>query len=133
MDGIIRTRVGYAGGTSNNPTYHKLASHSETIQVNYDPTKISYDELLEIFWHSHNPTVPSFSHQYKSIIFYHNEAQKRLAIEAKEREEAKLEARIYTEILPFSEFYLAEAYHQKYYLQQETDLMKDLRAIYPTT
>lgn len=133
IDGVIRTRVGYAGGTSNNPTYYNLGDHSETIQIDYDPTQISYDELLDVFWDSHDPTVPPFSQQYKSVIFYHNEAQKRLAIESKEQEEARLGRKIVTEIIPFSKFYLAEDYHQKYYLQQEPELMKDFNTIYPDT
>ena len=74
-----------------------------------------------------------FSQQYKSIIFYHNEVQERLAIESKRQEEAKLGRKIVTEVIPFMEFYLAEAYHQKYYLQQEQDIMKELSAIYPAT
>ena len=77
--------------------------------------------------------MPPFSQQYKSIIFHHNEAQKRLAIESKEQEEAKLGRKIATEIIPFSKFYLAEDYHQKYYLQQEPELMKDFNTIYPDT
>lgn len=74
-----------------------------------------------------------FSQQYKSIIFYHNEVQRRLAIESKQQEEAKLGRKVTTEIIPFSEFYLAEDYHQKYYLRQEPELMKDFNTIYPDT
>ena len=130
---MIRTRVGYAGGTKDNPTYYNLGGHSETIQIDYDPTQISYEELLNVFWDSHTPTAPSFSQQYKSIIFYHNEEQKRLAFETKEQLESELKVRIYTELVPSGEFYLAEAYHQKYYLRQESDIMKELSAIYPST
>ena len=68
---MIRTRVGYAGGTTNNPTYRALGDHAETIQVDYDPTQISYEELLEAFWTSHSPTSRPWSRQYASIIFYH--------------------------------------------------------------
>jgi len=130
---VLRTRVGYAGGDKENPTYHDLSDHSETIQIDYNPAEISYEELLNVFWDSHSPTVPPFSQQYKSIIFYHNDEQKRLALETKEQVESKLKTRIYTELVPFSKFYLAEAYHQKYYLQQESDIMKELSAIYPDT
>jgi peptide-methionine (S)-S-oxide reductase len=77
--------------------------------------------------------VLSFSQQYKSVIFYHNETQKRLAIESKEQEEYKLGRKIITEIIPFSKFYLAEDYHQKYFLQQEPELMKEFNTIYPAT
>jgi len=128
---VIRTRVGYAGGSSNNPTYYNLDGHSETIQIDYDPTKITYEDLLEVFWDSHDPTVQQWSRQYMSIVFYHHEEQRRLAIESKEREECRLGRNIVTEIIPFSDFYLAEDYHQKYYLRQEADLLKELRAIYP--
>lgn len=70
---MIRTRVGYAGGSKENPTYYSLGDHSETIQIDYDPTQISYGQLLEVFWNSHNPTYEPWSRQYMSIIFYHSE------------------------------------------------------------
>jgi peptide-methionine (S)-S-oxide reductase len=127
---VIRTRVGYAGGTTDNPTYQKLGDHSETIQVDYDPTQISYQELLEVFWSSHSPTNRPWSQQYASIIFYHNEEQRRLAVETKDRRAAETGRRIFTEVVPFSGFYLAEDYHQKYRLQQAPDLMAEFRAIY---
>ena len=125
--------MGYAGGTSGNPTYYNLDGHTETVQVDYDPAKISYNELLEVFWDSHNPTVPPYSQQYKSIIFYHDETQKELAVQSKQQQEARLGRKVYTEITPFSAFYLAENYHQKFYLQQVPELRADFRAIYPDT
>jgi len=87
--------------------------------------------LLEVFWDSHSPTVQSSSRQYMSIVFYHDEQQRDLAVKSKEREEQKFGRTIVTEIIPFSEFYLAEDYHQKYYLNYEPDLLRELRAIYP--
>lgn len=128
---MIRTRVGYAGGSKDNPTYYNLGDHTETVQIEYDPARISYRELLGIFWNSHNATRPSYSVQYKSIIFYHDEEQKQLALEAKAREEERLNAHIYTEIAPYSRFYLAEDYHQKYYLSSVPDLKDEMAAIYP--
>jgi len=128
---VVRTRVGYAGGTKKNPTYYNLGNHTETIQLDYDPTQISYEELLAIFWDSHNPAKPPFSRQYQSIIFYHNEEQKRLAMESKAREEARRKAKVLTEIIPAGDFYLAEDYHQKYYLQLVPELRKEFSAIYP--
>lgn len=125
--------MGYAGGTSGHPTYYNLDGHTEAVQIDYDPTRISYDELLGVFWDSHNPTVPSYSQQYKSIIFYHDETQKGLAFQSKLQEETRLGRKITTELTPFSEFYLAEGYHQKFYLQQVPELMADFRAIYPDT
>lgn len=123
--------MGYAGGTKGNPTYYNLGDHSETVQMEYDPQKVSYTELLDIFWKSHSSTAEAFYQQYASIIFYHNEEQRRLAEESKAREESRLNNRIYTEIKPYAVFYLAEDYHQKYYLQQATELMKEYRAVYP--
>jgi peptide-methionine (S)-S-oxide reductase len=128
---VVRTRVGYAGGTSANPTYRSLGDHSETIQIDYDPAQISYQELLDIFWNSHSPTARPWSKQYASIIFYHDEEQRRMAEASLEREADRRGKPIFTEIIPFSEFYLAEAYHQKYRLQLEPDLLQEFRAIYP--
>lgn len=130
---MIRTRVGYAGGSTENPTYYSLGDHSEAIQIDYDPTQISYKQLLDVFWASHNPIYEPWSRQYMSLVFYHSEEQKRLAIETKESEEARLGKHIFTEIVSFSEFYLAEDYHQKYYLRQEPALMAEFSAIYPAT
>jgi len=89
--------------------------------------------LLNVFWHSHNPTIDTRSYQYKSIIFYHNEEQKKLALETKEHREAEIEGKLFTEIVPASEFYLAEDYHQKYYLQNIPGLLSEFKAIYPNT
>jgi len=127
----VRTRVGYAGGSKANPTYHDLGDHSETIQIDYDPARISYQELLNLFWSSHSPIARPWSRQYASIIFYHNEEQKRLAEASRDREAASLGRPIYTEIVPFATFYLAETYHRKYRLQQVPDLLREFRAIYP--
>jgi peptide-methionine (S)-S-oxide reductase len=128
---VIRTCVGYAGGTTDSPTYHNIGDHSETIQIDYDPDKISYEELLQVFWDSHSPTTQSWSTQYRSIIFYHNDEQRQLTVASRQQEEARSGRTIVTEIVPFSEFYLAEDYHQKYYLQHERTLMEELRTIYP--
>ncbi len=129
---MIRTRVGYTGGTKKNPTYASLGDHSESIEIDFDPKHISYEKLLEIFWASHDPTERSWSTQYKAAIFYHNDSQKRLAIETRDREAAKRHRHIGTEILPAEDFYPAEAYHQKYRLRQDRDLMKEFNAMYPS-
>jgi methionine-S-sulfoxide reductase len=128
---VVRTRVGYAGGTQPNPTYYSLGDHSETIQIDYDPTQISYEELLEIFWQSHSPTVRPFAQQYATVVFYHNEEQKRLAMETRDREAITYGTELFTEVLPFTRFYLAEDYHQKYRLQQVPELWAEFRTIYP--
>ena len=131
MDGVVRTRVGYAGGRRKNPTYHSLGDHSETIQIDYDPSRISYKDLLLVFWQSHDPTHKSWSRQYMSAIFFHNDEQRKLALETKAFEEKQRNKKIQTQILPFGEFYLAEDYHQKYYLRGQTDLMREFKAMYP--
>jgi len=128
---VVRTRVGYAGGSKASPTYHDLGDHSETIQVDYDPVQVSYQELLDVFWRSHSPTARPLSRQYASVIFYHTAEQQRLAEASLAREEGSRGRRIYTEIVPFSEFYRAETYHQKYRLQKVPALVGELRALYP--
>jgi methionine-S-sulfoxide reductase len=128
--GVVRTRVGYAGGTQANPTYKSVGDHTETVQIDYDPSKISYGELLDIFWESHDPSRQSGYQQYKSIIFYHGEAQGTLAHESRSMRENELNRTIYTEIKPLDRFYITEDYHQKYRLQQERELMKEFRAMY---
>jgi len=130
---VVRTRVGYAGGTRENPTYRQLGDHSETIQIDYDPTVISYADLLQVFWSSHRPTQPPWSRQYMSVIFYHDEQQRQLAIESKAREVERLGQTVYTEVVPFDRFYRAEDYHQKYRLRAVREFMDEFRAIYPNT
>ena len=127
----MRTRVGYAGGGTDNPTYYNLSDHSETIQIDYDPAVISYEDLLEVFFTGHSCTTQSRSRQYASIIFHHDEQQRDLALAAKERYEQQLDRTIVTEIVPFDAFYLAEDYHQKYYLQNVRLIWADLSIIYP--
>jgi len=128
---VIRTRVGYAGGAKENPTYHNLGDHTETLQVDYDPSKISYEKLLELFWEEHDPTGRSWSRQYKAVVFYHDEEQKRSALASRDRLAAKLGKTIHTEVLPFTHFYAAENYHQKYYLRGHRQILKQFQQHYP--
>jgi len=100
--------------------------------MEYDPAVISYEKLLDVFWDSHYPGASSWSRQYMSIIFFHNDGQKRLAIESRDHEAARIKGKIFTEIVPAAEFYQAEDYHQKYRLRSERELMRELRAVYPT-
>lgn len=123
--------MGYAGGSKRNPTYHDLGDHSETIQIDYDPTEITYKELLDVFWNNDSPTSRSVSRQYASIIFTHDEEQERLATETKEREEAERGQRITTEIVRYTEFWQAEDYHQKYRLRGVKALWEAFKAMYP--
>jgi methionine-S-sulfoxide reductase len=133
MPGVVRTRVGYAGGTTENPTYYNLGDHTETIQIEYDPAVVSYEELLDVFWTSHDPFRRPWSRQYMAIVFTHDDEQRRQALEGRDRLAVETGQEVTTEIVPFSEFYLAEDYHQKYRLQQDSVLMRDFRAIYPST
>jgi peptide-methionine (S)-S-oxide reductase len=128
---VIRTRVGYTGGATTSPTYRDLGDHSEAIQIDYDPTQITYRELLDVFWSSHNPTGPAISRQYASRIFYHDEEQERLALETMVREGEKRGREIVTEVTQASEFYLAEGTHQKYQLRRDKDLLLEFTAMYP--
>ena len=128
---MVRTRVGYAGGTKIKPTYYDLGDHSETIQIDYDPAAISYEDLLEIFWKAHDATQERWSTQYASKILYHDEEQRRLAEESKRQQEAVTGRKIHTEIQPLGAFYWAEDYHQKYYLRGDDALLAEMLAHYP--
>lgn len=128
-DGVVSTRVGYTGGEKDNPTYRSLGDHTETVQIDYDPRKISYEDLLEIFWNNHNPSRKQ-KKQYASRIFYHDRNQKKLAEESKQRYENK-HVNTHTEILPAETFWIAEDYHQKYRLRQRRDLMSDFSDLSP--
>ncbi len=129
VEGVFRTRVGYAGGKMDNPTYHNLGSHTETIQIDYDPNTISYKALLELFFENHNPYVKPYGSQYKSIVFYHNQEQK--DIYENYIQSLNDNKTLYTELREYNNFYLAEFYHQKYRLQSYSKLMSELREIYP--
>ena len=128
---MIRTRVGYAGGTIRNPSYHDLGDHSETVEIDFDPSRISYEGLLDIFWRSHDPARDSWSRQYRAAIFYHNEEQRKLAEETKDRLAAATKHRIVTAIEPYSGFYIAEDYHQKHSLRLFSEVMTEFRVMYP--
>ncbi|HEY8513843.1 MAG TPA: peptide-methionine (S)-S-oxide reductase MsrA [Cyclobacteriaceae bacterium] len=126
VKGVLKVQSGYSGGTVENPTYKQVCTgttgHAEVVQITYDPSVITYDELLEIFWHTHDPTTLNrqgndVGTQYRSVIFYHNEEQRKLAEHYKQRlnEENVYGKPVVTEIAPFKAFYVAEDYHQNYY------------------
>ncbi|NVN91469.1 MAG: peptide-methionine (S)-S-oxide reductase MsrA [Desulfuromonadales bacterium] len=129
VPGVLATRVGYCGGMTDNPTYHEVCSgetgHAEAVEVSFDPSQVSYEQLLEIFWQSHDPTQlnrqgPDRGTQYRSAIFYHSPAQRLAAEESLvflERS-GQMCSRIVTEIVPASTFWQAEEYHQQYHLKQ---------------
>jgi peptide-methionine (S)-S-oxide reductase len=108
-----------------------LGDHSETIQIDYDPAQISYEELLGVFWDSHSPTSRPFSQQYASVVLFHDKEQEMLAKQTKEAEADSRGQQLFTDIRPYSGFYLAEDYHQKYWLQQAPNLIEMFRVIYP--
>jgi peptide-methionine (S)-S-oxide reductase len=108
-----------------------MGDHSESIRIEYDPTRVSYEALLDIFWENHSPGARSFSRQYASFIFYHSEEQRKSAIASRERTAARIKGHIYTEIVPASTFYPAEAYHQKYGLRSEKEIMREFSSFYP--
>ena len=123
MKGVVRTRVGYAGGTTPNPTYRNIGDHIETIQIDYDPERITYRQMLDMFWKSHNPARTVWKRQYASALFLENEHQEKLARETRDDIASMIEEKIQTEIIPLDKFYMAERYHQKYHLQGYEELM----------
>lgn len=126
LEGVVSTTAGYTGGHKKDPTYEEVSAggtgHTEAVQVVYDPKKISYAQLLDVFWINIDPLTPNRQFcdggsQYRSGIFYHNEEQKRLAEQSKKvlEDSKRFQQPIVTEINPTSEFYVAEDYHQDYY------------------
>lgn len=126
LEGVEKVESGYSGGDIKNPTYREVTSgrtgHVEVVQITYDPEKIKFDELLEVFWKTHDPTTlnrqgADVGSQYRSVVFYHNEEQKRKAEEYKAalNEQKVYDKSVVTGIEPFKGFYPAEDYHQNYY------------------
>jgi peptide-methionine (S)-S-oxide reductase len=124
LEGVISTISGYTGGTKKNPTYEEVSAgttgHAEAVQITYDPTKIRYEKLLDVFWRNIDPLTANAQFcdsgsQYRSAIFYHDETQKNLAEASKKRLQSRFKQPIVTEIVRATEFYPAEDYHQDYY------------------
>jgi peptide-methionine (S)-S-oxide reductase len=127
VKGVTSAQVGYTGGNTKNPTYEDVCSgtsgHAEAIEIEYDPSIVSYSDLLMIFWSNHNPTTPNqqgpdIGEQYRSVVFYHNKEQENTAKTLKDKLQVPAKERfgndIVTEIIPASIFYRAEEYHQQY-------------------
>jgi peptide-methionine (S)-S-oxide reductase len=121
--GVTATAVGYSGGITDNPTYEQVCTdrtgHAEVVEVEFDPERISYDELLEKFWSLHDPTQlnrqgPDVGTQYRSAIFFHTPEQERVAIASRDRAQARFKRPIVTEVTPAQPFHHAEDYHQRY-------------------
>lgn len=117
--------MGYTGGTQQNPTYHRLGDHTESFQIDYDPTRISYETLLRHFWKEIDPSERPYSRQYMSAVFYENEEQRRQALATGKEALAGKSGPLLTPVLPLGAFYRAEDYHQKYYLRRFTGLMRE--------
>ncbi|RZN49484.1 peptide-methionine (S)-S-oxide reductase [archaeon] len=125
ISGVVRTLAGYTGGMTTDPTYKDVCSgrtgHAEAVEATYDPSIVSYDELLDIFWRIHDPTTlnrqgPDVGSQYRSAIFYHNDTQRKKALDSKHALEktGRYSKRVVTEIVAAGPFYPAEDYHQHY-------------------
>ena len=124
--GVLWTRAGHIGGATNNPTYHDVCTdrtgHAEAVEIEFDPSIISFDDLLRVFWQTHDPTTPDrqgpdVGSQYRSVIFYHSEEQRKAAESSRnnlQRSPRLANRRIVTEIVPAKEFFPAEEYHQRY-------------------
>ena len=123
IKGVKSTRVGYTGGKMENPSYEDVCTdatgHAEAVEVTFDPNKVKYKKLLEVFWKNHNPTQmnrqgPDIGTQYRSAIFYNNEEQRQAAVKSLKEEQNKYKEKIATEVKKAQEFYEAEGYHQQY-------------------
>jgi peptide-methionine (S)-S-oxide reductase len=124
IEGVQSVEAGYAGGTTANPTYEQVCTgrtgHAEVARITYDPAKVTFEELLDLFWKAHDPTTlnrqgADVGTQYRSVIFYHDERQKEAAEESKRRAGRLFKDPIVTQIVPLTNFYPAEDYHQDYF------------------
>jgi peptide-methionine (S)-S-oxide reductase len=124
IEGVVATKVGYTGGTTGDPTYEQVCSdrtgHAEAVEVSFDPSLVSYDQLLSVFWSIHDPTTPNrqgwdLGSQYRSAIFVHDADQETAAIASRDAHQGGLRRPIVTQIVPASRFYDAEDYHQRYF------------------
>jgi peptide-methionine (S)-S-oxide reductase len=124
LPGVINTVVGYSGGSYSNPTYEDVCSHktghAEVVEVEFDPERISYEQLVDMFWRIHDPTQlnrqgPDVGDNYRSAIYFHSPAQEKTALASRDRAQANFSRPIVTEIAPASDFWRAEDYHQRYY------------------
>ena len=129
VPGVLETISGYTGGKVANPTYSQVSAggtgHAESVEVVYDPRKVSFAQLLDYFWHHVDPTVKDqqfcdHGNQYRTAIFVHNDEERKLAEASKKKVEAELKKPIYTEIVQAGPFYKAEDYHQDFYLENPT-------------
>lgn len=109
-----------------------MGDHTEAVQIDYDSARISYTDLLDIFWNSHNPSGRQSSRQYMRAVFYHDQRQQTLALSSKRVVQGSIDSEVYTRVVPERSFTLAEDYHQKYHLKSYVDLAREMRRIYPS-
>lgn len=131
LPGVMRTRVGYAGGTVPNPTYRQMGDHTETVQIEFDPAILAYEDVLRNFWRNHYPNRDEYKgRQYISLLRVHDSEQEAAATRVKAEMEEELGEAIETEIAPFTDFTRAEERHQKYYLKRYPKTLDQLGALY---
>ncbi|TWT27424.1 peptide-methionine (S)-S-oxide reductase [Planomicrobium sp. CPCC 101110] len=133
LRGVIRTRVGFAGGTLTSPTYRNMGDHTETVEIDFDPAILNFEDVLLHFWRNHYPNRDNYKgRQYISLLRYHNGKQEQVANKVKAQMEKELGEAIETDIAPFTGFTLAEERHQKYYLKRYPKALDQLENLYPT-
>ncbi|MZQ86581.1 peptide methionine sulfoxide reductase [Paenibacillus sp. 5J-6] len=134
LAGITRTRVGFAGGTTENPTYRQMGDHSETVEMDFDPSIVSLETILHVFWSNHNPVnINDYKgRQYRSLVLYRNPIQMDIIHKVMADREVQGNGRPDTEVAPLIHFYLAEDRHQKYYLKRYPDALDKLKPLFPT-
>jgi len=130
MPGVVRTRVGYAGGTEPEPSYYALGDHTEVVQVEYDPGELDYSDLLDVFWANHNPFGGAHKRQYRGVVLAHEERQREVARESAAALEDRTGQTVETAIESLDAFTPAEDYHQKYELRSTPVLGDELEDVY---
>lgn len=133
LPGVIQTEVGYAGGTSADPTYRKMGDHSETLNITFDPEIVSYEQLVRLFWGNHDAAKDRFykERQYISILFYRNEDQYETAKKVHSELELVQGKELQTEFQSFTQFYTAEVHHQKYFLRRFKGATEMIKSLFP--
>ncbi|WP_121822340.1 peptide-methionine (S)-S-oxide reductase MsrA [Halostella salina] len=123
LDGVVRTRVGYAGGSKPDPTYHAIGDHSEAVQVDYDPAKLDYADLVAVAFANHDPRSQARKRQYQTVVFHESEAE-RATVESHIAESDWPDGAVETRIEPLESFHLAEPYHQTFHLSSTPSLLR---------
>jgi peptide-methionine (S)-S-oxide reductase len=130
LPGVVRTRVGYAGGTDPDPSYHAIGDHTEVVQVEYNPDELAYEDLLDVFWEHHNPLSSPHKRQYRGVALVGDDEQRAAAERTRDELESRTGQAVETAVESLDEFYLAEDYHQKYELRSTPVLGDELADLY---